>query len=301
MVRMDAAEVGNTAGLRELMPALTCGGMRAASPNGVLGDPRGATADEGEKLLAGLVDDLRDASRRGRPTTAAGCDEFAGRVRSTGMGIVKSNLAISLDGFSSAPGQSREAPFGVGGDRLTEWMFETDQPGREADADPQRPQRRRRRLRHGAAHVRRLRRGWDLGWRGWWGADPPYHTPVFVLTHHERAPLPMQGGTTFHFVTDGIESALKQAQAAAGDKPVCIAGGATTVRQYLAAGLVDELCCTSCPSCSARASGCGTGWAAWPGAGRGDRLPDGHPCPLPLHPPKVSPVFATVSPGSVTR
>ena len=159
-----------------------------------------------------------------------------------GMGIVKSNLAISLDGFSSAPGQSRDAPFGVGGDRLTEWMFETDQPGREADA----------RIRNGlntdvGAYVmgRHMFGGyageWDLGWQGWWGADPPYHTPVFVLTHHERAPLPMQGGTTFHFVTDGVESALKQAHAAAGDKPVCIAGGATTVRSYLAAGLVDEL------------------------------------------------------------
>jgi dihydrofolate reductase len=158
------------------------------------------------------------------------------------MGIVKSNLAISLDGFSSAPGQSREEPFGQGGGRLTEWMFETDLPGREADA----------KIRSGinadvGAYVmgRHMFGGyageWDLSWRGWWGEDPPYHTPVFVLTHHERPPLPMQGGTTFHFVTDGIESALKQAQAAAGDKPVAIAGGATTVRQYLAAGLVDEL------------------------------------------------------------
>ena len=165
-----------------------------------------------------------------------------GRGSLCGMGIVKSNLAISLDGFSSAPGQSREEPFGQGGGRLTEWMFETDLPGREADA----------RIRGGinadvGAYVmgRHMFGGyagdWDLSWRGWWGEDPPYHTPVFVLTHHERAPLPMQGGTTFHFVTDGIESALKQAQAAAGDRPVSIAGGATTVRQYLAAGLVDEL------------------------------------------------------------
>jgi dihydrofolate reductase len=158
------------------------------------------------------------------------------------MGIVKSNLAISLDGFTSAPGQSREEPFGRGGMRLTEWMFETDLPGHEADA----------KIRGGinadvGAHIqgRHMFGGyageWDLSWRGWWGEDPPYHTPVFVLTHHERATLPMQGGTTFHFVTDGIESALKQAQAAAGDKPVAIVGGATTVRQYLAAGLVDEL------------------------------------------------------------
>jgi len=85
------------------------------------------------------------------------------------------------------------------------------------------------------------RGAWDLEWRGWWGEDPPYHTPVYVLTNHEREPLAMDGGTTFHFVTDGIESALEQARAAAGDKDVSIAGGASTVRQYLAAGLLDEL------------------------------------------------------------
>jgi dihydrofolate reductase len=82
---------------------------------------------------------------------------------------------------------------------------------------------------------------WDETWRGWWGEDPPYHTPVFVLTHHAREPLPMQGGTTFHFVTDGIESALEQARAAAGEQDVSIAGGASAVQQYLAAGLLDEL------------------------------------------------------------
>lgn len=82
---------------------------------------------------------------------------------------------------------------------------------------------------------------WDHEWKGWWGPDPPYHTPVFVLTHHPREPLTMEGGTTFNFVTDGIESALEQAQAAAGDQKVSIAGGASAVRQYLAAGLLDEL------------------------------------------------------------
>jgi dihydrofolate reductase len=82
---------------------------------------------------------------------------------------------------------------------------------------------------------------WDQNWKGWWGPDPPYHTPVFVLTHHPREPLTMQGGTTFNFVTDGIASALEQAQAAAGDQIVSIAGGASTVRQYLAAGKLDEL------------------------------------------------------------
>ena len=82
---------------------------------------------------------------------------------------------------------------------------------------------------------------WDPEWRGWWGEEPPFHVPVFVLTHHEREPLEMQGGTTFHFVTDGIESALEQARAAAGGKDVDIAGGAQVVQQYIAAGLLDEL------------------------------------------------------------
>jgi dihydrofolate reductase len=82
---------------------------------------------------------------------------------------------------------------------------------------------------------------WDQDWKGWWGEEPPYHAPVFVLTHHPRQPLPMLGGTSFTFVTDGIESALAQAQAAAGDKDVAIAGGASTIRQYLAAGSLDEL------------------------------------------------------------
>jgi dihydrofolate reductase len=82
---------------------------------------------------------------------------------------------------------------------------------------------------------------WDESWRGWWGEDPPYHAPVFVLTNYPRDPLEMDGGTTFHFVTDGIESALDQARAAAGDQNVAIAGGASTVQQYLAAGLLDEM------------------------------------------------------------
>ncbi len=82
---------------------------------------------------------------------------------------------------------------------------------------------------------------WDLDWKGWWGEEPPYHGPVFVLTHHARDPLPMQGGTTFYFVTDGIASALHQARAAAGDKDVLVAGGASAVRQFLAAGLLEEL------------------------------------------------------------
>jgi dihydrofolate reductase len=158
------------------------------------------------------------------------------------MSIVTANLAVSLDGFAAGPGQSRDHPFGTGADALTGWMFETDQPGREADRDLLAT------LHAGTgAHVmgRNMfgpgRGAWDETWTGWWGAEPPYHAPVFVLTHHERAPLEMQGGTTFTFVTDGIESALEQARAAAGGRDVEIAGGAATVRQYLAAGLLDEL------------------------------------------------------------
>jgi dihydrofolate reductase len=82
---------------------------------------------------------------------------------------------------------------------------------------------------------------WDMTWRGWWGEEPPYHAPVFVLTHHPRKPLSMRGGTTFNFVSEGIDSALKQARSAAGDKDIAIAGGAKAVQQYLAAGLLDEL------------------------------------------------------------
>jgi Dihydrofolate reductase len=158
------------------------------------------------------------------------------------MSIVTANLAISLDGFTAGPGQSLDDPFGTGADALTAWMFETDQPGREADGQLLAAVHA-----NTGAHVMGRRMfgpgtgPWDETWTGWWGAEPPYHAPVFVLTHHERAPLPMQGGTTFTFVTDGIESALEQAHRAAGGKDVEIAGGASAVRQYLAAGLLDEL------------------------------------------------------------
>ncbi len=158
------------------------------------------------------------------------------------MSIVTANLAISLDGFTAGPDQSIDHPFGTGADALTAWMFETDQPGRERDA-----QLLATLHADTGAHImgRNMfgpgRGAWDESWTGWWGPEPPYHAPVFVLTHHARAPLEMQGGTTFTFVTDGIVSALNQAQEAAGGKSVEIAGGAATVRQYLAAGLLDEL------------------------------------------------------------
>ena len=155
------------------------------------------------------------------------------------MTRVTADLGISLDGFAAGPDQSHENPLGVGGEHLLDdWMFgAADENAAEVEAI----------LARSAFVMGRNMFGppeggaWDDAWRGWWGEDPPYHAPVFVLTHHERDDLPMDGGTTFHFVTDGIEAALDRAREAAGDGEVGIMGGATTVRQYLAAGLVDEL------------------------------------------------------------
>ena len=148
------------------------------------------------------------------------------------------DLAISLDGYTAGPNQRLDEPFGDGVDgRLHRWMFEARE---ESAAEIER-------VTCAGAYVmgRNMfgpgRGAWDLDWTGWWGDDPPYHAPVFVLTHHEREPLEMEGGTTFTFVTGGIESALEQARAAAGDKDVAIAGGAAVARQYLAAGHADEL------------------------------------------------------------
>ncbi|MFI8219286.1 dihydrofolate reductase family protein [Streptomyces sp. NPDC085932] len=157
-------------------------------------------------------------------------------------GRVSCDLTISADGYAAGPHQSEERPFGDdGGDgtgsRLHAWMFDTPEENRtEID-----------RLNSAAAFLMGrnmfgpVRGAWDRPWNGWWGQNPPFHAPVFVLTHHARAPQPMDGGTTFHFVTDGIAAALARAREAAGDGEVCVLGGATTVNQYLAAGLVDEL------------------------------------------------------------
>lgn len=148
------------------------------------------------------------------------------------------DISISADGFVAGQGQTADKPFGDGPvDRLHAWMFDTlDENKAEVD----------RIVSAGAFVMGRnmfgpVRGEWDLDWTGWWGENPPYHAPVFVLTHHSREPLPMQGGTTFTFVTDGVEAALDQARAAAGDRDVAIAGGAATINQYLAAGLIDEL------------------------------------------------------------
>jgi dihydrofolate reductase len=158
------------------------------------------------------------------------------------MSLVTCHMTISLDGFVAGAVQTREDPIGEG-HRLHQWMFRADEPGHEADA----------RLREqivggrGAFIMGRnmygpIRGEWgDEDWRGWWGEDPPYHAPVFVLTHYPHAPIEMKGGTTFHFVTDGFDAALAQARAVAGDAPVDIAGGAATVRQALTAGVIGEL------------------------------------------------------------
>ena len=153
------------------------------------------------------------------------------------MTNVTCDIAMSIDGFVAGPNQSLADPIGEGGDRLHRWMFE--EPDANAAAIDA--------ITSAGAYImgRNMfgpgRGGWDEEWKGWWGDEPPYHAPVFVVTHHPRAPLPMQGGTTFYFVTDGVESALALAREAADDRTVAVAGGAATVNQYLAAGLIDEL------------------------------------------------------------
>jgi dihydrofolate reductase len=167
------------------------------------------------------------------------------------MQSVTCQLAISLDGFIAGPNQSLENPLGEGGMRLHEWVFSTASwraqhglDGGEHNADSEVVAEAMQGI--GAYIMGRKMFGggegpWDEGWTGWWGDEPPYHAPVFVLTHHPRQPLVMRGGTTFTFVNDGIESALALARDAAGDQDVAIAGGASTAQQYLAAGLLDQL------------------------------------------------------------
>ena len=169
------------------------------------------------------------------------------------MSKVKCQISISIDGFAAGPNQSLENPVGVGGERLHEWMFETAEWARMQSLPPRPETPDSAIVREIASdpnvgayimgrHMFDHRRGdWDESWRGWWGEDPPYHAPVFVLTHHKRDPIPMQGGTTFHFVTDGVESALERAREAAGAKDVQVAGGAHTIQQVLRAGALDEL------------------------------------------------------------
>ena len=169
-------------------------------------------------------------------------------------------FGISIDGYGAGPDQALDNPMGVGGMALHQWVFGTktfqkmhadfagsmvgDQAGREGVDD----NFAARGFENVGAWImgRNMfapsRGAWpDDGWKGWWGNNPPYHVPVFVLTHHARAPLAMEGGTTFHFVTDGIHAALDRAREAARGKDVRLGGGVATVRQYLAAGLIDEM------------------------------------------------------------
>jgi len=169
-------------------------------------------------------------------------------------------FGISIDGYGAGPGQDLENPMGVGGMALHQWVFGTktfqrmhgelagspigDAVGREG-ADDDFAARGFENV--GAWILGRnmfgpTRGPWpDDGWKGWWGANPPYHVPVFVLTHHARAPIAMAGGTMFHFVTEGIHAALGRAKEAARGKDVRLGGGVATIRQYLAAGLIDEI------------------------------------------------------------
>lgn len=152
------------------------------------------------------------------------------------------NFSISLDGYGAGPDQRPDQPLGAGGEGLHEWIFP---PRGRSPVDEDFVQRGVDGI--GATIMGRnmfgpIRGDWDgPEWRGWWGEDPPFHHDVFVLTHHAREPLRMAGGTTFHFVTDGIDAALERARAAAGGQAVRLGGGVDTVQQYLRAGLVDEL------------------------------------------------------------
>jgi dihydrofolate reductase len=161
-------------------------------------------------------------------------------------------FSLSLDGYGAGPDQSLEAPLGIGGEALHRWFLPsrtfkamTGQEGGETGIDDDFAARGFANI--GAWILGRnmfgpVRGPWpDDSWKGWWGDNPPYHVPVFVLTHHARAPVAMEGGTTFHFVTEGIEAALDQAKAAAGGKDVRVGGGVATVQQYLRARLIDEM------------------------------------------------------------
>jgi dihydrofolate reductase len=177
------------------------------------------------------------------------------------MGIVTADISVTLDGYGAGPNQRLEAPFGdFDDDRVHAWQFEYAAEHKAEVAG----------ITEAGAYVmgRNMfapgRGEWDLDWKGWWGEEPPYHAPVFVLTHYAREPLPMRGGTTFHFVTDGITSAMAQARAAAGSGNISIAGGATTINEHLAAGLIDELRLHVVPFSA--------------GVSSGSRIFDGIPC-----------------------
>jgi dihydrofolate reductase len=166
------------------------------------------------------------------------------------MSKVRFQITMSLDGYVAGPNQSMKDPLGVGGEALHGWAVEleafSEVHGKKGGVVNASSAIMREMFENvGAVIMGRNMFGggpgpWTSDWKGWWGENPPYHMPVFVLTHHARDPVPMHGGTTFHFVTDGIESALNQARLAAADKDVLVMGGANTIQQFLAADLIDE-------------------------------------------------------------
>jgi dihydrofolate reductase len=176
------------------------------------------------------------------------------------MSKLRLTISMSLDGFVAGPSQSVDNPLGIGGMRLHEWAFALaifrDEHGMEGGEVNESTRVVEESLSNIGATVmgRNMFGGhpgpWDpkKPWNGWWGTNPPYHHPVFVLTHHKREPLELEGGTTFTFVTTGIESALEQARRAAGGKDVSLAGGASAAQQYLAADLVDEMAINLAPT-----------------------------------------------------
>ena len=170
------------------------------------------------------------------------------------MGKVRAQISVSLDGYAAGPEQSEQDPLGKGGMALHEWVFKLaafqeahGRGGGEGDENPSNLVVRATAEGIGAVVMGRnmfgpVRGPWGAeDWRGWWGEEPPFHVPVFVLTHHLRGPLEMEGGTVFHFVNDGIEDAVARAKEAAGDADVSIGGGASTLQQAIAAGLLEEI------------------------------------------------------------
>ncbi|QVQ54227.1 dihydrofolate reductase [Spiractinospora alimapuensis] len=168
------------------------------------------------------------------------------------MGVTRFQVAVSLDGYIAGPRQSQSEPLGEGGERLHDWMTPLEAWRRQHEgyaggtATPSTPVLEEVQANIGAVVMGRNMFGggpgpWkDTSWRGWWGENPPFHTPVYVVTHHARPSAEMEGGTTFHFVTDGVDAAIQAARDTAGERDVLISGGANVIQQALALGAVDE-------------------------------------------------------------